>query len=200
MPSVRQIRFVYKPVVFALCLLPFAWICARAFELGSFSLGPNPIEDIQDEMGIWGLRLIMLTLAVTPARHALGKPWPLQFRRMLGLFAFFYCGTHFLNYLVLDQSFTISAILEDIVERPFITIGFASLILMVPLAVTSTAAWRRKLGQRWNKLHKLVYVTAIGGCWHFYWQVKKDITEPMIYICILAVLLGSRAWRHYKKR
>lgn len=199
MPSVRQIRFVWKPIVFTLCLLPFAWIGARAFELGSLSLGPNPIEDIQDEMGIWGLRLIMITLSVTPLRHALGKPWPLQFRRMLGLFAFFYCGTHFLNYLVLDQSLAISAILEDIVERPFITIGFASLLLMVPLAITSTAGWRRKLGQRWTRLHKLVYVTAIGGCWHFFWQVKKDITEPMIYICILAVLFGTRAWRHYRK-
>ena len=199
MPSVRQIRFVWKPILFAIGLLPFAWICARAFELGSLSLGPNPIEAIQDEMGIWGLRLIMITLAVTPFRYAIGKPWPLQFRRMLGLFAFFYCSMHFLNFLILDQSLTISAILEDITERPFITIGFGSLVLMVPLAVTSTAGWRRKLGQQWTKLHKLVYVTAVGGCWHFYWQVKKDVTEPMIYIGILAVLLGSRVWRHYRK-
>lgn len=197
MPTVRQIRLLYKPVVFALCLAPLVWLAIRAFEIGPVRLGPNPIEDIQDEMGIWGLRFIMATLAVTPLRHALGKPWPLQFRRMLGLFAFSYIGLHFLNYLVLDQSLSLQAILEDIVKRPFITIGFASLLLMVPLAITSTAGWRRRLGQRWNQLHRLVYATAIGGCWHFYWQVKKDITEPMIYIGILTVLLGVRLWRHY---
>lgn len=200
MPSVRQIRFVYKPIVFALCLVPVSWLTARAVQIGSLSLGPNPIEDIQDEMGIWGLRFILATLAMTPLRHALGKPWPLQFRRMLGLFAFFYISLHFLNYLILDQSLTLSAIFEDIIERPFITIGFASLVLMVPLAITSTAGWRRRLGQRWTRLHKLVYITAIGGCWHFYWQVKKDITEPMIYIGILAGLLGVRLWRYYQRR
>lgn len=200
MPTVRQIRFLWKPIVFALCLVPFVWLTVRALELSSARLGPNPIEDIQNEMGIWGLRLIMATLAVTPLRHALGKPWPLQFRRMLGLFAFFYCGLHFLNYLILDQSLTLSAIFEDIVERPFITIGFVALMLMVPLAVTSTSAWRRRLGKRWNSLHRLVYITAIGGCLHFFWQVKKDITEPMFYIGILSVLLGTRIWRSYRRR
>ena len=199
MPSVRQIRFVYKPVVFALCLLPFAWICARAFELGSFSLGPNPIEDIQDEMGIWGLRLIMLTLAVTPARHALGKPWPLQFRRMLGLFAFFYILMHFLTWLFLDQGLLLSAIAEDIVKRPFITIGFAAFLILIALTATSTSGARRRLGRRWQQLHNWVYIAAILGVWHYWWQVKLDASDPAIYAAILSALLGYRLWRRRRQ-
>ena len=165
--------------------------------VGSLRLGPNPIEDIQDTMGIWALRFIMVTLAVTPLRHLTGQVWLLQFRRMLGLFAFVYAALHFLNYLVLDQTFDLAGIIEDIIERPFITIGFSALLMLVPLAITSTNNWRRKLGLRWQSLHRLVYVIGIFGCWHFYWQVKKDLTEPLIYIGILTALLGFRLWRRY---
>ena len=199
MPSLRQIRYFWKPVAFLLCLAPLSILLLQAFEIGSLRLGPNPVEDIQDTMGIWTLRFIMLTLAMTPLRWASGKAWVLRFRRMFGLFAFTYCGLHFLNYLVLDQTFDIQLIIEDILERPFITIGFSALVMMVPLAVTSTDGWRRRLGKRWPQLHRLVYAIGIFGCWHFFWQVKKDIQEPMIYICILIVLLGTRVWRRYGK-
>jgi sulfoxide reductase heme-binding subunit YedZ len=195
LPTLKQIRLIWKPVVFALCLLPLAWLALGLAGRGGLDLGPNPVEAIQDHLGIWGLRLILATLTVTPLRLALGQAWPLQFRRMLGLFAFAYISLHFLNYLLLDQTLDVAAIAEDILERPFITIGFLALLLMVPLAITSTNGWRRRLGVRWLQLHRLVYVTAMLGCWHFYWQVKKDVTEPLIYAVILAVLLGIRLWR-----
>jgi len=197
-PSLRQIRYAWKPVVFLLCLAPLAWLLLRILEIGSLRLGPNPIEDIQDALGIWGLRFILLTLAVSPFRWATGKAWVMQFRRMLGLFAFTYCGLHFLNYLILDQFFDAAAIIEDILERPFITVGFGAVVMMTPLAITSTNRWRRSLGKNWHTLHRLVYVIGIFGCWHFYWQVKKDIQEPVIYIAILAALLGVRVWRRYR--
>jgi sulfoxide reductase heme-binding subunit YedZ len=162
-------------------------------------LGPNPIEEIQDTMGIWALRFIMATLAITPLRHLTGQVWLLRFRRMLGLFTFAYVALHFLNYLVLDQTFDIAGIIEDIVKRPFITVGFSALLMLIPLAVTSTNGWRRKLGPRWRILHRLVYVIGIFACWHFYWQVKKDISEPLIYIGILTLLLGMRLWRRYSR-
>lgn len=167
--------------------------------IGSLSLGPNPVEEIQDDMGIWALRLIMVTLAITPLRHLTGRVWLLQFRRMLGLFAFMYAALHFLNYIVLDQFFDFAEIIEDILERPFITVGFSALLMLIPLAVTSTNKWRRKLGTRWQYLHRLVYVIGILGCWHFYWQVKKDTTEPLIYIGILTALLSFRLWRRYAR-
>jgi sulfoxide reductase heme-binding subunit YedZ len=196
--SLRQVRYIWKPVVFLLCLVPLAILVLRTFEVGTLRFGPNPVEEIQDTLGLWGLRFVLLTLLITPLRQATGKAWLVRFRRMMGLFAFTYIGLHFLNYLVLDQTFDIDAIAEDILERPFITIGFSALMLMIPLAVTSTNGWRRRLGKRWNKLHRLVYVIAIFGCWHFFWQVKKDLQEPMIYILILAFLLGARIWRRYR--
>lgn len=199
MPSLRQIRWFWKPVTFLLCLTPLAYLTLQLFEIGSLHLGPNPVEDIQHTLGIWGIRFIMLTLAITPLRWITGKAWLVRFRRMFGLFVFTYCGLHFLNYLVLDQTLNAGAIAEDILERPFITIGFGALIMLIPLAVTSTDGWRRQLGQRWLSLHRLVYLIGIFACWHFYWQVKKDIREPMIYICILALLLGMRVWRRYHR-
>lgn len=197
MPTQRQIRTIGKPAVFLLASLPLFWLVARIAGYGE-SLGANPIETLQDELGGWGLRFILITLAVTPLRHLLGWPWLTQFRRMLGLFAFTYCGLHFLNYALLDQSLEWGAIVEDVIERPFITVGFAAVLLMTPLAITSTAGWRRRLGRRWQTLHYLVYPIAIMGCWHFWWQVKKDLREPLIYAGILAVLLGYRLWRRYR--
>jgi len=196
-PTLQQIRLIWKPVVFLGCLGPLAWLLLHVFAVGSLRLGPNPIEEIQDTMGIWALRFIMATLAITPLRHLTGQVWLLRFRRMLGLFAFAYVALHFLNYLVLDQTFDIAGIIEDIVKRPFITVGFSALLMLIPLAVTSTNGWRRELGPRWRILHRLVYVIGIFACWHFYWQIKKYISEPLIYIGILTLLLGMRLWRRY---
>jgi len=192
-PSLREIKLVYKPLVFSVSLIPAATLVLALNEVGSFRLGPNPIESIQDTLGIWGIRFLLITLAITPLRRLTGQVWLLRFRRMFGLFAFVYCCLHFLNYLILDQSINVPAIFEDITKRPFITVGFAAILCMMPLAITSTSGWRRQLGTNWQKLHYLVYVIAMLACWHFYWQVKKDITEPLTYICIVTILFGIRA-------
>ncbi len=193
MDTLRQIRLIWKPAVFAACLLPFALAVGDAFEITGH-LGANPIEEILDRFGNWSLRFILVTLAVTPLRRLTGWNWLARFRRMFGLFTFFYVLMHFLTWLVLDQGLLMSAIVEDLVKRPFITIGFAALLLLTALAATSTAAMRRRMGRRWQLLHNLVYVIAILGVWHYWWQVKKDISEPLIYAAILAVLLGARLW------
>lgn len=198
-PSLRQIRYFWKPILFLLCLTPLAWLIMSILEIGSLRLGPNPVEEIHDTLGIWALRFIVLTLAISPMRWLSGKNWLTQFRRMIGLFAFTYAGLHFLNYLILDQTLSLSAIAEDILKRPFITIGFSALVIMVPLAITSTNGWRRRLAKKWQDLHRLVYIVGIFACWHFFWQVKKDIREPMIYISIVALLLGIRIWRWRQK-
>jgi sulfoxide reductase heme-binding subunit YedZ len=195
MPTVRQIRLLWKPAVFGAALLPLLGLVAGAAGVKAFRLGANPVETIQNTTGIWALRFLMLTLAMTPLRWVTGQAWPLQFRRMLGLFAFTYAALHFSNYLLLDRALDFGEILPDIAKRPYITIGFTALMLLIPLAVTSTAGWRRRLAARWQKLHRLVYVVAILACWHFWWQVKQDITEPLIYCLILAALLGVRLWR-----
>jgi len=195
----RKIRFVWKPILFLLCLVPFAVIVGRLFEFGG-TLGPNPIEALQDHFGEWGLRFILITLSVTPLRKITGRAWLVQFRRMLGLFAFFYVFMHFIVWLVLDQELLLSAILEDIVERPFITIGMAAILLLLSLAATSTTGIRRKLGRRWQKLHYSMHLIGILGVWHYWWQVKKDITEPLIYALILAALLGYRLWSRRKRK
>lgn len=194
MISLRTTERFIKPVVFAACCAPLLWLTLQIFEVGPLRLGPNPVEDIQDTLGIWGLRALCATLAMTPLSWAIG-PLPIRFRRMLGLFAFTYVGLHVINYLVLDQTLAVDAIVEDIIERPFITIGALGFVVMIPLAVTSTNGWRRRLGRSWNRLHRLAYVAAIAGCWHFYWQVKKDLTEPLVYCMILAALLAARIVR-----
>ena len=159
------------------------------------SLGANPIEEILDRFGNWGLRFVMITLAVTPLRQLTGWNGLARFRRMLGLFTFFYVLLHFLTWLVLDQGLLLSAIAEDILKRPFITIGFLALVLLFALAATSTNGMRRRLGRRWQTLHNAVYLIAILGVWHFWWQVKLDTAEPLIYAVILSVLLGWRLWK-----
>jgi sulfoxide reductase heme-binding subunit YedZ len=195
--TLRQIRFVWKPLIFAASLVPFALVVGDLFEITG-ALSANPIEEIQDRFGNWGLRFILIALAVTPARIILGKPWLGRFRRMLGLFAFFYVLLHFATWLFLDQGLLLSAIVEDIVERPFITIGFAALLILLAMAATSTAGMRRRLGRRWQKIHNWFYVAAILGVWHYWWQVRLDASDPAIYAAILAVLLGYRIWRRRK--
>lgn len=194
-PGSRSFYRLTKPVLFVLCLLPALHLLAGALELGGVELGANPVEAIQDGVGKWGLRFLLITLAVTPLRHWTGRVWLLAYRRMLGLFAFFYVALHFSVYLVLDLGLDFAHITEDILERPFITIGFLALLLLLPLAATSTRGMMRRLGRRWQKLHRLVYVVSILGVWHYYWQVKLDTLEPTIYAAILAILLGSRLLR-----
>ena len=193
--TLKQIRLIWKPLVFIACLLPFALVVGDTFEITG-NLGANPIEEIMDRFGNWSLRFILITLAVTPLRRVSGWNWLVRFRRMFGLFTFFYVLMHFLTWLILDQGLLLSAILEDLLERPFITIGFAALVLLTALAVTSTNAARQRLGRRWQQLHNLVYLIGILGVWHYWWQVKQDITEPLIYALILALLLALRVIRH----
>jgi sulfoxide reductase heme-binding subunit YedZ len=186
-----------KAALFVVCLIPLGKLAMEAFGVAGMSLGANPVEQLIHRFGIWGLNFLMITLAVTPLRQLTGKAWLLRFRRMLGLFAFFYVLMHFLTYAGLDQRFNLPLILEDIAERPYITIGFSALVLLIPLAVTSTNGMMRRLRQRWKKLHRLVYVIVVLGVWHFYWQVKLDTVEPLVYALILTALLGYRIWRKY---
>ncbi|MDE0753578.1 MAG: sulfoxide reductase heme-binding subunit YedZ [Woeseiaceae bacterium] len=198
MDTVQQIRFIWKPLIFIASLVPFALVVGDLFQVTG-SLGPNPVEEIQDRFGYWGLRFILIALAVTPARTITGKQWLTRFRRMLGLFAFFYVLMHFLTWLILDQGLLLSAIGEDIFKRPFITIGFAATLILLALTATSTAGVRRRLGKTWQKLHNWVYAAAILGVWHYWWQVKLDASDPAIYAAILALLLGYRFWQRRKR-
>ena len=190
-PSAGTIAAV-KAVVFVLCLLP-----ALELALGwqANTLGANPIETITRASGEWALRLLLITLGVTPLRRFSGLHWLLRLRRMLGLFAFAYAFGHFTIYLWLDQFFDWNAIALDILDRPFITVGFAAFVLLIPLAATSNSfAIRRLGGRRWQALHRSVYAIAIIAVVHFWWLVKADVIEPAIYASVLAALLGARAW------
>jgi len=195
----ERVRFIGKPTVFILCLIPLALIGLRAVGIGQ-NLGPNPVEALLDHFGQWGLRFTLVTLAVTPLRHIFHKTWLLRFRRMLGLFAYFYVVLHLFTYLWLDQFFDLPAIIEDVIKRPFITLGMIAVLMLTALAVTSPHRARRALGKKWQKLHRLVYPAAILAVWHFWWQVKKDITEPLIYALILAALLIWRVWHRSSRR
>ena len=197
-PGSKSFYRLTKPVVFLMCLLPLMVLFLRAFELVDFGLGANPIEELLHELGRWGLKLLLLTLTITPLRRWTGWNWLLRFRRMLGLFAFFYIVLHFITYAFLDQGLDISAIVEDIIKRPYITLGMTGLLLLIPLAVTSTKGMMRRLGRRWQKLHRLVYVIAVVGVWHFYWQVKLDTLDATIYALLLTVLLITRV--HYSRK
>lgn len=182
-----------KPPVFLLCAAPAGFLLWRALHQ---DLGANPIEFITHATGGWTLRLLLASLAITPVRRLTGWSGLIRLRRMLGLFAFFYGGLHFLTWLWLDKFFAWSDMVQDVAKRPFITAGFAGFALLVPLAVTSTAGWIRRLGgRRWQRLHRLVYVSAVAGVLHYYWLVKSDIRLPVLYGAILAVLLGLRIAR-----
>jgi sulfoxide reductase heme-binding subunit YedZ len=179
--------------VFLLCLAPAGLVVGDTLGFTG-QLSANPIEDIQDRFGTWAIRFIMITLAVTPLRRISGWNWLLRFRRPLGLFTFFYVMMHFLTWLILDQGLLLSAILEDLTKRPFITIGFAALLLLTAMAATSTTGMRRRMGRRWDKLHYSAYAVGVLGVWHYWWQVKKDTSDAWIYAVILAVLLGLRVY------
>jgi sulfoxide reductase heme-binding subunit YedZ len=178
-----------KPVVFILALVPGLWLVYRTV---NGMLGANPVEDLLLTTGLWALRFLLISLAITPLRRATGWNRVIQFRRMLGLFAFFYAAVHLTIYLVLDQGLDLPFILADIVKRRFITAGMAAFLLMLPLAVTSTKGWIRRLGPRWQRLHRLVYFSAIAAALHFTWKVKVIIGEPVYYAVALAILLVLR--------
>ena len=180
----------FKPFVFLACLLPLARLGWKAY-MGL--LGANPIEVITHSTGDWTLIFLLITLAVRPLRKLSGQPWLIRYRRMFGLFAFFYVTLHFLTYIWLDKFFNLHDMLADIAKRKFITVGFTGFVLLIPLALTSTSGWIRRLGgKRWQALHRLIYAAAICGVIHYLWLVKADIRKPLQYGTVLAVLLGYR--------
>ena len=187
-----------KVAVFVLALIPLGALVWRGFHKG---LGANPVEFIQLTTGDWTLRFLVFTLCITPFRKLLNLPDLIRFRRMLGLFAFSYLCIHFLTYLILDQSLDLAAIWKDIAKRPFVTVGFLGFLLLLPLAITSTAGWIRRLGgKRWQALHRAIYLAAICGVIHYYWKVKSDVREPLFYGAIVGILLLWRLGDWYFKR
>ncbi|HVE79166.1 MAG TPA: protein-methionine-sulfoxide reductase heme-binding subunit MsrQ [Gemmatimonadaceae bacterium] len=187
----RRTRLV-KPALWALLLVPLAGLAWSAY---AGTLGANPIEKVEDVTGRWALRILLLSLAVTPLRRLTGWNALIRYRRLIGLFAFFYAVMHLSAYVGLDMFFDVGDIVEDVTDRLWITIGMATFLTLVPVAVTSTSGWIRRLGgARWNRLHRLTYVAAVLGVIHYSLAVKKDVTQPLLLAAVLAVLLGAR-WR-----
>jgi methionine sulfoxide reductase heme-binding subunit len=191
----QVVRFLIKPAVFTACLAPALRLTAGAFGIAGVSLGADPVAALLHGCGHWALNFLMITLCMTPLRDLSGSTLPLRLRRMFGLFVLFYAVLHLFVYLVLDQDGKLSVLWQDILKRPYITIGMLALLLLIPLGATSTQWAQRRLGRRWLQLHRLVYVIAILGVWHYWWQVKKDVTEPRQYAIGLALLLGYRVWK-----
>jgi sulfoxide reductase heme-binding subunit YedZ len=186
-----------KPGVLLGGLVPLAYL-ARRFQ--SDTLGADPIAAALNELGLIALVFLVATLACTPLKIVFGWTWPLRIRRMLGLFAFLYASLHFLTYAVADQGLDLGAILADVSERPFITVGFAAFLLLIPLTITSTLKMQRRLGpKRWHQLHRLVYVIGLLGALHFILRVKRDLDEPLTYACVIIALLGIRLWHASNK-
>lgn len=192
----KQQLFWIKAILFVLALIPLARLIWLGFE---DNLTANPIEFIERSTGTWALIILLITLSMTPIRLLTGIAWQIQLRRMMGLFMFFYACLHFTTYLWLDHWFDWEAITKHIIKHPWVLVGFSAFLLAWPLAITSNNAMMRRLGARWKQLHYTVYLVAILGIVHFWWLVKKDIREPLIYALILAVLLGIRIYYKYKK-
>jgi sulfoxide reductase heme-binding subunit YedZ len=199
----RHVKWL-KPPVFLLCLAPFlnlAWKFYRVAYLNTFDLGGDPQAAIRNSLGTWTLAFLCITLAITPARRLLRQNWLIRFRRMIGLFAFFYGSLHLITYFLFDTGMDFAMVMRDIYKRPFITMGVTSFVLMVPLAVTSTSGMVRRLGgKRWQLLHRLVYFSAIAGVIHYYWLVKSDVTVPERFAAVVAVLLGYRIVHYVMKK
>lgn len=190
--------FWLKTAIFLCALLPLAKLIHRVF---NYALGANPVEKITHLTGYWTLSFLLITLTISPLRRITGWLWLTRLRRMLGLFAFFYGCLHFLTYLMLDQFFDWTSIVEDIAKRPYITVGFGCFVLLIPLAITSTNNMMKYLGgKRWRLVHQLIYPIAIGGVVHFWWLVKKDISEPLIFAILLALLLAIRLFYKWRDR
>ena len=195
---------MFKPIVWILCLAPLGFLIYDGF---TDNLTANPIEKVTNATGIWTLRLIVATIAISPLRWLTGINQLVNYRRLLGLFAFFYGSLHFTIYVVTTffiggfSNFDASGLGADLLQRPYITAGFTAFVLMIPLAITSTAGWIRRMGgKRWNKLHRLVYITALAAVLHYFWKVKLDATYPIYYGIGVAILLGFRFYRHFAKR
>ena len=187
-----------KVLVFLLSCVPLLGLIWRGFHN---DLTANPVEFLQHQTGDWTLRFLIFTLCITPFRKVLNLPELIRFRRMLGLFAFFYVCLHFLTYLGPDQSFNFAGMLKDVVKRPFITVGFAAFVLLIPLAITSTASWVRRLGgKRWQALHRSIYLCAVLGVIHYYWLVKSDVREPLFYGLLVGIVLLWRFTEWLAKR
>ncbi len=192
------VRVVFKPMVFILCLLPLGLLAYNAF---TDNLSANPISDITNETGVWTLRLLVMTLSVTPLRRITGWSSLQRFRRMLGLFAFLYVCLHFTTYIYLDKFFDWQEMIRDIAKRPFITVGFTAFALLIPLAMTSFDSVMKWMGgKRWRRLHRIIYVCAALGVIHYLWLVKADTHRPVIYGIIVAFLLGYRAWAYFSAK
>ena len=192
-------RRVFKPVAWLLCLAPLAYLIFTLYQ----DLGANPVETITNFTGIWTLRLIMITLLITPLRWLSGINQLVNYRRLVGLFAFFYGLLHFTTFFFFDHQFDVAAMFKDVKERPYITAGFIAFVLMIPLAVTSTAGWIRRMGgKKWNLLHRLIYITAMAAVLHYYWKVsiKLPPVNPRNYAILLAVLFGIRLWRNFARK
>ncbi|WP_299876523.1 sulfite oxidase heme-binding subunit YedZ [uncultured Cocleimonas sp.] len=187
---------ILKPSLFVLLLLPAIYY---GWGVWQDALGANPLEAVIRGLGDWGLRILLLTLAISPLRRLLNWAQLLRLRRMIGLYAYFYVVLHLLGYLWFDQFFDWEEIWFDILERPFITVGMVAVILLTPLAVTSTKGMIKRLGKKWKKLHMLIYPISMLGVLHFWWMVKLDITEPVIYAAILTILFGERLFNKYFK-
>ena len=204
-PVDRRYRYLYKPLLFLACLVPLAWAVAGVLAgsgvlvLPVPGLGADPVRRVLGIFGKTTLNLLGITLTVTPLRVLSGNAHLLRLRRMLGVFAFSYALLHFLVYVGPFQGFSGSAIVADLTKRPYIMVGFTALLILTALAATSTHGMMRRLRRRWQQLHYLVYVAALLGVWHYWWQVKKDVREPLVYAAILAVLLGWRAWRRGRR-
>lgn len=199
-PGARAL-FVSKTIVHLLALTPVAilgWQIRQEWLTGSGGLGADPVAEIEHRLGLWALRFLMITLAITPLRQLTGQPAFLRLRRMLGLYTFFYATVHFTAYLVLDLRGYWTQIFEEIAKRPYITVGFTAWLLLLPLAITSTQAAIRRLGRHWAQLHRLVYAIGVLAVLHFWWLVKSDIREPALYAGIFAVLLGWRLWKRLR--
>jgi sulfoxide reductase heme-binding subunit YedZ len=191
-------RRVFKPVVWLLCLAPFALLIYDGF---TDNLTANPIEKITNHTGIWTLRFIVATLAITPLRWLTGVNQLINYRRLVGLFAFFYGCLHFTTFFFFDHQFDVAGMWQDVLKRPYITAGFVAFVLMIPLAITSTTGWIRRMGgKKWNLLHKLIYITALAAVLHYFWKVKLDATNPVYYGLVVAALLGFRAWRNFARK
>jgi methionine sulfoxide reductase heme-binding subunit len=186
----RRANVAAKLLVWAICLAPFFRL---AWRIWSNDVTPNPVEFITHFTGDWAIRLLVATLAITPLRKLLHVPELIRFRRLIGLFAFFYACLHFTTYLWLDHGFDMAAIVKDVAKRPYVTAGFTAFVLMVPLAITSTAGWIRRLGgKRWQSLHRLIYISAIAAVVHYYWLVKSDIRLPLLYGVLVSLELAYR--------
>ena len=180
-----------KVLVFTASLTPLVWLVVRTL---TGRLGINPVEDLELTTGIWALRFLVITLSVTPVRRITGWNRVIQYRRMFGLFTFFYVCVHFAIYIGLDQFFALGAIVKDVVKRPFITMGFTAFVLMIPLALTSTKGWIRRLGRRWQALHRLIYICGVCAAIHYLWKVKVMIGSPVYYAIVIGLLLGFRVF------